>query len=124
MKFPIINNSKILTCNTAGVIYCIECTKCGKQYVGQTIRKLKNRLLEHLDPQHNPYQALKKHYFQTPKHTLRNMRFQILEHIGYQTSKELTIQKLHYTETKWIRNPQTILPHGLNVVETDNLSRK
>ena len=75
MKFPIINHSKLLTCNTAGIVYCIECTRCGKQYVGQTQRKLKSRLSEHFDPRHNPDQALKKHYPRNPKHTLGNMRF-------------------------------------------------
>ena len=124
MKLPIINNSKLLTCNTAGVVYCIECTRCGKQYVGQTQRKLKSRLSEHLDPRHNPDQALKKHYLRTPKHTLGNMRFQILEYIGHQTSKELTIQKLLHAETKWIQNLQTILPHGLNIIESDNHIRR
>ena len=124
MKFPIINNSKLLTCNTAGVVYCIECTRCGEQYVGQTQRKLKSRLSEHLDPRHNPDQALKKHYLRTPKHTRGNMRFQILEYIGHQTSKELTIQKLLHAETKWIKNFQTILPHGLNIIESDNHIRR
>ena len=79
MKFPIINNSKLLTCNTAGIVYCIECTKYGKQNVRQTLRKLKNWLSQHLVPQHNPDQVLKKHYFWTPKYTLGNIRFQILD---------------------------------------------
>ena len=37
-----------ITCNSSNVIYCIECTKCNHRYVGQTKRKIKDRLREHL----------------------------------------------------------------------------
>ena len=34
-------------CNSKGLIYCIECNKCGELYVGETARKLKERFREH-----------------------------------------------------------------------------
>ena len=33
---------------TSGEIYLISCTKCNKQYIGQTDRPLKTRIMEHL----------------------------------------------------------------------------
>jgi hypothetical protein len=38
----------LYTCNTKGVIYLTTCSQCNKQYVGQTGRKLKERMKEHL----------------------------------------------------------------------------
>ncbi|OCT90319.1 hypothetical protein XELAEV_18018931mg [Xenopus laevis] len=37
-----------INCNTTFVIYLITCSKCQKQYVGCTTRKLKERAREHL----------------------------------------------------------------------------
>ena len=34
-------------CESKGVIYCIECKRCGQIYVGETCRKLKDRFKEH-----------------------------------------------------------------------------
>ncbi len=42
-----------LNCNTTNVVYLIECTKCDKQYVGETKQQLKVRFLQH-------YNAIKR----------------------------------------------------------------
>ena len=36
-----------LTCNSSNIIYLIECRQCGKQYVGETGRTLRDRLNNH-----------------------------------------------------------------------------
>ena len=53
MELPVINEGKTLSCNSQSIIYCTECTKCRKQYVGQTIRSLKDRAEDHLNPTRN-----------------------------------------------------------------------
>ena len=50
------------TCNTTGVIYLISCTKCKMQYIGQTGRKLVDRIKEHLNYICLQKQATGKHY--------------------------------------------------------------
>ena len=35
------------TCASEGLIYAIECNKCGETYIGETGRKLKDRFREH-----------------------------------------------------------------------------
>jgi len=35
-------------CNTTNIIYIATCTKCHKQYIGETGRKLKTRVSEHI----------------------------------------------------------------------------
>ena len=39
---------KSIDCDFSNLIYLINCNKCGKQYVGETGRKLKYRFTEHL----------------------------------------------------------------------------
>jgi len=36
------------TCTTKNIVYCITCTKCGKLYIGETKRMLRERFREHL----------------------------------------------------------------------------
>ena len=36
------------TCDDTGVIYLVECTKCGQQYCGQSKNRLRNRFSNHL----------------------------------------------------------------------------
>ena len=36
------------TCDIVNVVYCIQCRLCGKKYVGETGRSLRDRLTEHL----------------------------------------------------------------------------
>ena len=39
--------SPYLTCEISNSIYLIECTLCGKQYIGETGKPLRNRIYEH-----------------------------------------------------------------------------
>ena len=36
------------TCMTLRIVYLLECTKCGKQFVGQTVKTFKHRVVQHL----------------------------------------------------------------------------
>ncbi|XP_062918402.1 uncharacterized protein LOC134353856 [Mobula hypostoma] len=36
------------TCESAGVIYCVRCSRCGLLYIGETRRRLGDRFAEHL----------------------------------------------------------------------------
>ena len=37
-----------VTCRSSNLIYCITCKRCSKQYVGQTLRMLRERLSTHI----------------------------------------------------------------------------
>jgi hypothetical protein len=47
---------RILDCETRNLIYCILCKTCGKQYVGETLRSLRERINEHLGDIHQKRQ--------------------------------------------------------------------
>lgn len=46
MTYPI---KQFINCDSTYVIYAIHCSICHKSYIGSTIRKLKVRILEHLN---------------------------------------------------------------------------
>jgi hypothetical protein len=41
-------NHRLITCEISNIIYCINCTTCGTQYVGETGTKARNRLYEYI----------------------------------------------------------------------------
>ena len=45
MMFPSLHN---ISCRSSNVIFCITCKICGKQYLGQTLMRIKDRIYEHL----------------------------------------------------------------------------
>ena len=67
-------------CNTEGVIYLITCTKCNKQYVGQTGRKIVVRAKEHLYWIRKKKEATGIH-FSTENHSNSDMRIQVVEKV-------------------------------------------
>ena len=38
---------KKVSCRSSNVIYCVSCTRCGLQYVGQTLHRVKDRVSEY-----------------------------------------------------------------------------
>ena len=65
-----------ITCETSNVIYMIQCTKCNPQYIGETKRRLKERLNEHRRPiinssSYSPTAASR--HFLSGNHTVNHM---------------------------------------------------
>ena len=62
-----------ITCRCTNLIYCIECVACGKHCVGQTKRRLMDRLMEHYRNirQHRGIHIVGRH-FNTPGHNCLN----------------------------------------------------
>ena len=73
------------TCELSNVIYIINCTECGLQYIGETKRPIRQRMYEH-------YRSVQKfndlnstpvsRHFTQPKHSVRNMEFSIVQWMG------------------------------------------
>ena len=55
---------------------------------------------------------------------LTDMRFQILEALDPQTTRDEALELLPKLETKWINNLQTLLPDGINVKLMDYNERR
>ncbi|MCP4490897.1 MAG: GIY-YIG nuclease family protein [Gammaproteobacteria bacterium] len=109
---PIVKKGVSLTCETRSVIYLITCKKCEIQYVGQTKRALKDRILEHRRSvlKKGAGTFLSKH-FSNDQHSHSDIMVQIVQTVDATDS-------LHERELYWIQLLNTAYPFGLN----DNIS--
>ena len=105
--FP--TNSSI-TCETVGVVYCLTCTKCKQQYIGQTSRRLKDRISEHLGYIRRNQNASGTH-FNGPGHNHSHMKVSVLEKVVPKTRLLLETR-----EELWIQEFDCIEPRGMNKV--------
>ena len=112
------NTKNAITCNRSNVIYCIECTQCQKKYVGQTKRKIKDRMREHM------YNVTRKknndvsHHFNMEHHKgVENMKFYILDYIYKHPESKRAKTLRNKLEFNWIHRLQTQSPQGMNVLD-------
>ena len=82
-----------VNCNSSNVVYMVKCDKnnCNMQYIGETEREFKMRILEHIGYAKNNQQNKKTgHHFNMPGHSWKNIQFIILEKVlqNYKTYRE------------------------------------
>ena len=78
----VVTINKPVDCQTRNSIYCISCSKCAQQYIGETDRTLQARFSDHRGYVVN--KMLKKatgNHFNLPGHTVSDMQVTILEKI-------------------------------------------
>ena len=97
-------------CHTTGVIYLTICTKCKKQYVGQTGRTFYERIMEHLRCIKNETKVWGEH-FQNSKCKSKDFLVQVIEKVT-PNSETLRLQR----EKFWINQLDTKKPFGLNTI--------
>lgn len=97
-------------CKTENVVYGITCGKCSKiVYIGETERRLRDRIKEHLaDVRHQREKAVARH-FNDEEHAITDFGVVILEKI-IDNSKYYRLIK----EKEWIDKLKTEIPKGLN----------
>ena len=79
--WKLMNN---LTCESENVIYLLKCDKdnCKLKYVGETERKFKERMKEHLGyARTNDKTKVTGRHFNLPGHSIADMKFTILEKV-------------------------------------------
>uniref|UniRef100_A0A1A8LK21 GIY-YIG domain-containing protein n=1 Tax=Nothobranchius pienaari TaxID=704102 RepID=A0A1A8LK21_9TELE len=95
--------------STMNCVYCIRCSKCGKQYVGETKNSLRSRLYNHVSTIRNgrkPGTALVKHF---QEHGVKHLQISLLEsRTGWTTGQR------RHVERQWIKRLNTQVPNGLN----------
>ncbi|OCT72143.1 hypothetical protein XELAEV_18035109mg [Xenopus laevis] len=107
-----------INCCSRGIVYLITCTKCGKQYVGCTIRSLKERIREHINQVSNIKLSSKtnvtRHFQKCNNSNLKYFSIQGIEQIKTGIRGGDLLMKLKKREVYWIFHLQTRLPLGLN----------
>ena len=100
------------SCKTTNVVYLITCTKCGKQYVGETDDHVNQRMNGHRDDwKHKRFERSPvAEHFCSPEHDfLNHATLCCLDH-----NPEWTDRTRKARESYWIRRLNTLRPHGIN----------
>lgn len=100
-------------CKTCFTVYLLTC-KCGKRYIGSTVRQLRVRILEHISRIKNQVaEAPLVHHFTTEQHGSSDFTICVLETVQpslNHDTKRVLLQK----ESYWIHRLNTLDPYGLN----------
>jgi len=117
-----INNKKFeirdqLSCDSTDIIYLITCTKCGKQYIGETGRPLRERASNHKSAIRNKTNTPIGIHFNTHGHSILNFNITPIEKMINQ-SKSNEIRRKR--ESFWQNKLETIHPNGLNGLNVKN----
>ena len=117
-------------CNTTNVVYLLFCNKCSLQYVGQTGRKLKTRITQHINAIRNGKRGgcpfLVKHFNSGPCCD-ESFSVNILEKLpGHGLTPRNRVDSTLVSprkekETEWILKLRTIFPYGQNLDIGKNL---
>jgi hypothetical protein len=104
-----------VTCETANVIYCLSCKQCGKQYVGETKRKFRIRINEHLGDIRNQrnHKPVAKH-FNSPNHNIKCVSASIIEILTRNPDLDSTTDIRRERERFWVYRLRTLETNGLN----------
>ncbi|KAF7641768.1 hypothetical protein LDENG_00272580 [Lucifuga dentata] len=95
--------------NINNCVYLIRCTRCGKQYVGQTKNTIRERLYQHkynINNDNNTETYIVQHF---KEHGLQYLRI-----TGLQANMFWSVEERRSKERSWIRKLNTIHPLGLN----------
>ena len=83
-----------LTCGSSNVVYAIDCIRCGVVYVGETGRSLWSRINGHQTGITKDGQNLLYKHFHLPRHSVADMKVQILKKIYHSSENSVNI-RLH-----------------------------
>ena len=116
------NTRSNVTCKSNNIIYCLSCRTCGKQYVGQTKRKLVERLREHFrNINNNSTNHIVGRHFNTRNHQgVASLEIHILCFIRASPHRpESRLVRLR-SEVQWIHRLRSFVPKGLNLMDNKN----
>jgi hypothetical protein len=116
--FPIrnITNHKYISCEINNIIYIITCKKCSIQYVGETGRRARDRLYEHLYSIKNANKIVTpvSDHFSRNGHNYKDISFQVIERCHNLNNASDTSQSRKRREMYWMWLLKTVTPLGLN----------
>ena len=106
-----------ISCRSSNLVYAITCKTCGKQYVGQTLLRLKDRFVHQLrditiESQDKP---VGKHFSQANHRGIDDLQINILEFIKMPPRSPQAIPIRLRAEKSWTHTLRTLAPQGLNL---------
>ena len=108
-----------VNCKTNNLIYCINCTHCGLQYIGQTKRTLMERFQGHFYNINNNKRedTIGRHFNSQGHHGIQDIEIYILDFIHITPDSEAALQERLRKESDWIHRLRTPAPWGLNYMD-------
>ena len=116
-----VNNAEFdidqfITCNTDHVVYALKCP-CNLIYIGRTKRKMRIRVMEHINniklgyEDHNVSLHFKLKHNQDPS----GLQFWGIQHIMQNWRGGHRVRELSKSETRWIFLTESLAPKGMNI---------
>ncbi len=122
------NNVKVhlehqLDCQSKELVYLLECSNCGIRYVGETIRKLKDRINQHRSDINTNSDTVVATHFNTACRNINFLTVVPLEKVKRNVPGSYTLcglleasdeVRFLQREQYWIKKLNTLFPSGLN----------
>lgn len=105
-----------MSCNSKNVIYLIQCSKCKAQYVGETKRRLKDRLNNHTSCIRTKANTCISLHFNDIQHKLTDLKIIPIEEVEVD-DKSVRLHRERY----WINILKTAYPKGINYFPLNKL---
>ena len=101
---------KDVTCNSSNVIYCLECKICNMKYIGQTKRKIKDRVREHFYfINQKKGSDVAYHFNQKDHHGIHDIEIHIVDFIYKHPESKRAGMLRNTLEFNWIQRLQTVM---------------
>ena len=113
------NTRSVVSCLSNNLVYCITCLHCGKQYVGQTKRRLSDRLHEHFrNINYNSPTHIVGRHFNLPGHRgITSLDVHVLCFVKSNPNNPLSRHVRIKYELQWIHRLRSFVPKGLNLMD-------
>ena len=109
----------VLNCKSTNIVYLTTCSKCNKQYVGETGRMLAQRITDHMSNIRLAKDTPTGLHFNSPGHSVKHFSIQAIEQIRSSDHKATDTRRNR--ELLWQRLLHTAHPLGLNNLNKDNI---
>ena len=111
------NCMKNISCRSSNLIYCLTCTRCRIQYVGQTILGIVDRIGGHLcDTESGKLlTSVARHFSQRCHNSIDDKEIMVLEFISKAPRSQAAGTIRDRVERKWMNLLRTCSPQGLNI---------
>jgi len=111
------NCMKKISCRSSNLIYAITCKRCGLQYVGQTLLRLRDRFAGHFGDIDNSRQekSIGRHFSDAHHQGVDDMTISVLEFIKNPPRSEQAVTIRNRVERNWTHLFRSLAPRGLNM---------
>ena len=111
------NCMKNISCRSSNLIYCITCTRCNMQYVGQTLLRIKDRFKAHFYSIEKPdmLQVVARHFSDNTHNGILDVNISALEFIKKAPRSPASATIRDRVERRWMNLLRTCAPKGLNI---------